>query len=166
MVEGTTDGVSAEKSGLGAGGMVYKLVKGNQTTYYVTNKEAVPESGYHTGTVVIEGAKPGDKIKFADKDGSLEKAENESSLKPNVKQFIKDGDDTIVYVNGNRAGFSNGDDLKIVFKGVNIDPEAKDGAFNLTQNVLSEGIARVSDADGFVKLFNDAPAVKIDGVSL
>lgn len=165
LVEGTTDGVSAEKSGLGAGGMVYKLVKGNQTTYYVTNKEAVPESGYHTGTVVIEGAKPGDKIKFADKDGSLEKAENESSLKPNVKQFIKDGDDTIVYVNGNRAGFSNGDDLKIVFKGVNIDPEAKDGAFNLTQNVLSEGIARVSDADGFVKLFNDAPAVKIDGVT-
>ena len=163
LVEGTTDGVSAQKVDKGAGGMVYKLVKDGQTTYYVTNKEAVPHFNSHTGTVVIEGAKPGDKVKFAGGADSLTQAQNEDGLQAGSKQFIKDGDDTILYANGKNAGFSNSDDLKIVFKGVSIDPTAKDGAFTLKQNVLADGAIKATDAQGFTKLFDDAPALKLDG---
>ena len=163
LVEGTTDGVSAQKVDKGAGGMVYKLVKDGQTTYYVTNKEAVPHFNSHTGTVVIEGAKPGDKVKFAGGVDSLTQAQNEDGLQAGSKQFIKDGDDTILYANGKNAGFSNSDDLKIVFKGVSIDPTAKDGAFTLKQNVLADGAIKATDAQGFTKLFDDAPALKLDG---
>lgn len=163
LVEGTTDGVSAQKVDKGAGGMVYKLVKDGQTTYYVTNKEAVPHFNSHTGTVVIEGAKPGDKVKFAGGADSLTQAQNEDGLQAGAKQFIKDGDDTILYANGKNAGFSNSDDLKIVFKGVSIDPAAKDGAFTLKQNVLADGAIKATDAKGFTKLFDDAPALKLDG---
>ena len=163
LVEGTTDGVSAQKVDKGAGGMVYKLVKDGQTTYYVTNKEAVPHFNSHTGTVVIEGAKPGDKVKFAGGADSLTQAKNEDGLQAGAKQFIKDGDDTILYANGKNAGFSNSDDLKIVFKGVSIDKAAKDGAFTLKQNVLADGAIKATDAQGFTKLFDDAPALKLDG---
>ena len=163
LVEGTTDGVSAQKVDKGAGGMVYKLVKDGQTTYYVTNKEAVPHFNSHTGTVVIEGAKPGDKVKFAGGADSLTQAQNEDGLQAGAKQFIKDGDDTILYANGKNAGFSNSDDLKIVFKGVSIDPTAKDGVFTLKQNVLADGAIKTTDAQGFAKLFDDAPALKLDG---
>lgn len=163
LVEGTTDGVSAQKVDKGAGGMVYKLVKDGQTTYYVTNKEAVPHFNSHTGTVVIEGAKPGDKVKFAGGADSLTQAQNEDGLQAGAKQFIKDGDDTILYANGKNAGFSNSDDLKIVFKGVSIDPTAKDGVFTLKQNVLADGAIKATDAQGFTKLFDDAPALKLDG---
>lgn len=163
LVEGTTDGVSAQKVDKGAGGMVYKLVKDGQTTYYVTNKEAVPHFNSHTGTVVIEGAKPGDKVKFAGGADSLTQAQNEDGLQAGAKQFIKDGDDTILYANGKNAGFSNSDDLKIVFKGVSIDKAAKDGVFTLKQNVLADGAIKATDAQGFTKLFDDAPALKLDG---
>ena len=163
LVEGTTDGVSAQKVDKGAGGMVYKLVKDGQTTYYVTNKEAVPHFNSHTGTVVIEGAKPGDKVKFAGGADSLTQAQNEDGLQTGAKQFIKDGDDTILYANGKNAGFSNSDDLKIVFKGVSIDKAAKDGVFTLKQNVLADGAIKATDAQGFTKLFDDAPALKLDG---
>lgn len=163
LVEGTTDGVSAQKVDKGAGGMVYKLVKDGQTTYYVTNKEAVPHFNSHTGTVVIEGAKPGDKVKFAGGADSLTQAQNEDGLQAGSKQFIKDGDDTILYANGKNAGFSNSDDLKIVFKGVSIDKAAKDGVFTLKQNVLADGAIKTTDAQGFAKLFDDAPALKLDG---
>lgn len=161
LVEGTTDGVYAQRVEQNGFANIYKLTKDNQVTYYVSHLEY----SLSTGTIVIDGVKPGDKIKFHDGETTLERIASEGELGVNVKQIIKDGDDTIIYVNGSSAGFSNSDDIKIILKNVNLENlNAADGKFVFTQNTVASGVELVSK-DGFVKLFEDsAPAVKIEDV--
>lgn len=161
LVEGTTDGVYAQRVEQNGLANIYKLTKDNQVTYYVSHLEY----SLSTGTIVIDGVKPGDKIKFHDGATTLERIASEGELGVNVKQIIKDGDDTIIYVNGSRTGFSNSDDIKIILKNVNLENlNAADGKFVFTQNTVAAGVELVSK-DGFVKLFEDsAPAVKIEDV--
>lgn len=161
LVEGTTNGVYAEKVEQNGLPNIYKLTKDNQVTYYVSHLENSPS----TGTIIIEDAKPGDKIKFYDGTTAIERIATEDELGVNVKQVIKDGDDTIIYVGGSRSGFSNSDDIKIVLKNVNLENlNATNGKFTLTQNTVAAGVELASN-DGFVKLFDNTPAVKVEDVT-
>lgn len=157
LIEGTLNG--AEATNIKDGDEVsniYKVVKNGVTTYQIAADANLKKRGF-----VID-AKPGDIIDFIDNTQSITRNDQPDINAVNKKAFVMKGDSLLIIIYGDVSG-ERGDDVVIEFKNVNlgkikVGESAKGtvtGKFILQENILKEGLQKISDKDGFANLLDD-----------